>query len=154
MISKKDLLIISNLRSNARETLTTISKKTKIPISTIYDKLKFHARNLIIKNTALLDFARLGFNTRAKVMLKADREQRDSLKVHLLKNPNVNTVYKINNDFDFLVEVIFKNIRELDNFVENLDDKFRLIDKKVFHVVEDVKREEFMSDPDTIKLLW
>jgi len=37
---EKDLLILSELRQNARETLTKMSKHTGIPISTIFDKIK------------------------------------------------------------------------------------------------------------------
>ena len=36
-ISKKDLLLISHLRQNARETMTNVSRSTGIPISTIFD---------------------------------------------------------------------------------------------------------------------
>jgi len=54
-VSKKDLIVISYLRQNARETLTRLSRKTHIPVSTIYDKLKLHEHNLITKYTSLLD---------------------------------------------------------------------------------------------------
>jgi len=56
----KDMMLLSNLRANARETLTNISKRTNIPISTIFDRLKLHEKNLIKKHTAIIDFALLG----------------------------------------------------------------------------------------------
>ena len=49
MLNKKDLKFITLLRQNSRETLTNISKKTKIPISTLYDKMQHYNNNFIKK---------------------------------------------------------------------------------------------------------
>ena len=40
MVDTKEQLILSQFRRNARENLTTTSKRIHIPISTIYDRLK------------------------------------------------------------------------------------------------------------------
>ena len=148
MLNKKDLLIISNLRRNARETLTNMSKTTHIPISTIYDKLKFHEGGLIKKHTCLLDYNKLGYTTRANVLLRVDKSTRDELKDFLIKHTNVNSVSKINNNYDFMVEMIFREIREMEDFLEKLDDKFKIKSKQVFYIIEDLKREEFLSQPE------
>ncbi len=153
MLNKKDLLIISNLRRNARETLTNMSKTTHIPISTIYDKLKFHEGGLIKKHTCLLDYNKLGYSTRANVLLRVDKSTRDELKDFLIKHNNVNSVSKINNNYDFMIEMIFREIRELEEFLEKLDDKFKIKSKQVFYVIEDLKREEFLSQPDLLEVI-
>lgn len=152
-MKKKDLVIISHLRRNARETLTRMSRKTSIPVSTLYDKLKLHTGNLIMKNTALIDFSRIGFHARANIALKVDREYRAELKEFLIKNNNINSVYKINNGFDFLAECIFKHIKELEDFLELVDTKFKIRNKQVYYIIEDLKREEFLSDPELIDVL-
>lgn len=59
-MSPKILQFLAYLRENSREKLTTISKRTKIPISTLFDMLKELQGNLITKNTVLLDFSKLG----------------------------------------------------------------------------------------------
>ena len=152
-MNQKDILLISNLRNNARETLTRISKRTNIPISTIYDKLKSYERNLIRKHTSLLDFNKLGFNARANIMIKVERSVRDEIKDYLIKHQNVNSVYKINNGFDFLVEGIFKHMKDLEDFMENLEDKFEIKNKQIHYIIEDIKRESFMSDSLTFSLV-
>lgn len=152
-MKKKDLVIISHLRKNARETLTRMSRKTSIPVSTLYDKLKLHTGNLIKKNTALIDFSKIGFHARANVALKVDREQRQELKEFLLKNNNINSVYKINNGFDFLAECIFKHIKELEDFLESVDAKFKVRNRQVYYIIEDLKREDFLTDPELIDVL-
>jgi Lrp/AsnC family transcriptional regulator, regulator for asnA, asnC and gidA len=153
MIGKKDLLIVSNLRKNARETLTNMSRATHIPISTIYDKLRLHEGGLIKKHTCLLDYNKLGYSTRANVLLRVDKEHRDELKEYLVRHMNVNSVSKINNNYDFMAEMVFREIKELEDFLENLEDKFKVKSKQVFYVIEDLKREDFMSEPDMLNLV-
>ena len=127
LISKKDLLIVTHLRKNARETLTMISKKTRIPISTIYDRLRMYQGNLIKRYVSLIDFNLIGFNTRAHVMIKLDKDSRDSFKDYVIKHQNVNSVFKINNGYDFLIEGIFRHIKDLEDFLEILETKFKIL---------------------------
>ena len=150
-MNKKDLLIITHLRKNARETLTNLSKKTGIPISTIYENLK---RNKVIdKHTCLLDFNKLGFNTIAKILFKVNKDSREELQEYLAKHQNTNNVYKINNGYDYLVESVFKNIKDVQDFLETVEEKYPIEEKEVYYVIEEVKREEFMSDQETMNLL-
>lgn len=153
MINQKDMLIISNLRRNARETLTNMSRATHIPISTIYDKLKFHEGGLIKKHTCLLDYNKLGYTTRANVLLRVDRSTREELKEFLIKHNNVNSVSKINNNYDFMVEMVFREIREMEDFLEKIEDRFKIKAKQVFYVIEDLKREEFLAEPELLKMI-
>jgi DNA-binding Lrp family transcriptional regulator len=153
MIEKKDLIVISYLRQNARETLTRLSKKSHIPVSTIYDKIKTNENNLIVKYTSLLDFSKIGFNTRANLMIKVKREKRDELKDYLMKHLNINSLFKVNNGFDFMVDVVFKHIKDMEDFIEILEQKFNIVDKQVHYIVDDIKRESFMSDPSILEII-
>jgi Lrp/AsnC family transcriptional regulator, leucine-responsive regulatory protein len=153
MLTKKDLQIISNLRKNSRETLTEMSKKTHIPISTIYDKLKIHEGSLIKRHTCLLDFNQLGYTTRANVLLKVDRSRREELKEYLVKHSNVNSVFKINNNYDFMAELVFREIKDLEDFIEGLDERFKIEVHQTFYIIDDLKKEEFMSEPETLNLI-
>ena len=146
MIKKSDLKFISYLRQNSRQTLTSISKKTRIPISTLYDKLKLHEGSVILKHTTLIDFAKLGFNCRANILLRTNREDRDKLSSYLKAHPAINNLYKINNGFDFLAEGIFCHVKDLEDFLEELEKNFSLEEEKTHYVIEDLKREEFMPE--------
>jgi len=53
----------------------------------------------------------------------------------------------IGNGFDFLLETIFPGIRELQEFTELLEEKFTISKKNVHYVVDDIKREGFMTNP-------
>ena len=153
MLSKKDILVLSELRQNSRETLTNISKNTGVPISTIVDKLKYYQGNLITKHTTLIDFSKLGFNARANIMIRVDRNTREEAKKFLLNHQNVNSVYKISNGFDFMVEGIFKNVKDVEDFIDLFGGKFKLEQTQVYYIVEDIKKEAFMNDKDLLDVV-
>ena len=152
-IVKKDLILFSELRKNARESLTRLSRKTRIPVSTLHDRLKMHMGSLIKKNCALIDFSKLGFSTRATVLLKVKPQKRKELLEYLERNKNVNTLLRVNNNYDFLIEVIFKSLKESEDFLTNLEEEYEIIDKKACYIVDEIKKEEFMSDPQLVDLL-
>src|SRR3989344_956605 len=146
MLPKKDLLILTELRTNSRETLTQISRHTGVPISTIFDKIKYYQGNLILKHTTLIDFSKLGFNARADIMVKVDRDVREKAKEFLTNHQNVNSVFKISNGFDFLVEGVFKNVKDVEDFIDSFGGKFKLEHVQVYYIIEDIKKEAFMND--------
>ena len=143
-MNPKTLQLLTHLRENSREKLTTISKKTNIPISTLFDLLKELQGGLVTKSTVLLDFSKLGFHTRAKVFLKVNNEDKEKLRNHLNLNPNVNTIFKINNSWSFLIETVHKNIKELDSFLEKLHEKFMIENQQIHYLIGEVKREGFV----------
>lgn len=153
MLSKKELLLMAYLRQNARETLTKLSRKTNVPISTIYDKLKQYENDIIKKHTSLLDFNRLGYTTRATIMLKVDKEIKMDIREFLTNSRSINSIFKINNGFDFLLEGIFREIKDLEDFLDRLDEKFKIKNKQVYYIIEDIKREGFMADPTLLDMV-
>lgn len=143
MMKNKDLLLLTELRSNSRARLTEMSRKTGIPVSTIHDKLKNHYDGIITKMTALVDFRRLGYTARAFITLKVDRKDREELRAYLERNPKVNNLFKINNGYDFMIEGVFKYLTDLETFTEDLEDKFSISEKQVYYIIDDIQREKF-----------
>lgn len=147
MIEKKQIAVIAHLRRNARAKLTYISKQTGLPVSTIFEYIKRNDEGIVRRTTSLVDFAKLGFGTRAHIILQASVEGRQALLEFLMKHKNVNSLYKINNGYDYLAEGVFKSIGALEEFLEKLSVQFRVKRKEVYHIIDDIKREEFLSDP-------
>ncbi len=146
-LTKKELLLLSHFRKNARETLTNVSKSTKVPISTIFDKIKKWEQSLIKKHTALLDFEALGYRVRTNIMLKVEKKSRDQLEGYLKRDQRVNSAYRVNNGFDFILEAVFRDVRELQDFIEQLEEKFKITQREVFYIIDDLKREAFLASP-------
>lgn|SRR3989338_8554032 len=149
MLSDTDRQIIAHLRKNARVPLTKLAEKLGIPISTIYDKVKHHEKNIIKKHTCLLDFPKLGFQAKTyiAVTLKDNAKKRDARKLlqeFLFTDSNVNSLYRINYGHDFLVECIFRNIGEAEEFAEHLESKFEIEKLHKFNIVNELKKEEFL----------
>jgi DNA-binding Lrp family transcriptional regulator len=152
-MKRKDLLILTELRKNARETLTNMSKRTKIPISTIYERIKNNNGGVITKFTSLVDFNRLGFSTRANIMLRVHKSSKTEIVKCLKKHHNTNSLYKINNGYDLLIEGVFRHLKELEEFLDMLDEKFELQEKQVHYIIDDIKRETFLEDPQLIPMI-
>ena len=152
-INRKDLLIVSNLRRNGRETLTEISKFTGIPVSTIFDRIKNKCFGLIKKNTILIDFNMLGYSIVVHMVLKVNKSEREKLKEYVKKHRHINTAYRINNGYDYLLEGVFKNVKDLEEFLEKLDENFSIEQKQIYHIIDEIKREEFLSPGEYINSL-
>jgi DNA-binding Lrp family transcriptional regulator len=143
----KHVKIIQHLRQDSRMSLTDLSKKTKVPISTLFEWLKANNGALIVRNTALLEFEALGYHTKVNVALKCSPQHLQELMVHLKSSPNVNNLYKVTPEFNLIFEGIFKQIRHFDDFMTELEARFQIMDKRIFYIVKDIERERFMADP-------
>lgn len=146
MINKKDLQILSYLRKNARMNLTKMSRLTGIPVSTIFDKLKLFQKEVVRKHTTLVDFENLGYSTRANIILKSKKDKKAELRDYLMRCEHVNSMYRISNGYDYMIECIFRNIKEMEEFTEMLEDRFDVEDKKSFYLIDDLRKESFLAD--------
>lgn len=147
MKREKELKILGLLRQNARMSLTNLSKKTNVPISTIYEWLKAKQGGLIVRHTALLSYEDLGFMTRVSVAIKAQPGRLEELVEYLKRNPYVNNLYKVSPDFDLVFEGIFKDLADFDAFISRLEEKHGIAERKVFYIVRDMEREKFLGSP-------
>lgn len=147
-ITKRDLLILSCLRANARCRLAEISRRTHIPISTLFEKLRGYRGTILTKTTSILDFSALGFSTRANLLIRCTK-QRDDVKQHLLVNYHVNSLYRVNNGHDYLAECIFRTMNDAESFAEHLRTTYDTV-IRIQYVLADLKRETFLSDPALI----
>jgi len=153
MISRKDAQIMSYFRNNARRKITFIAKETKIPLTTIYDKVRSHEKRFFKRYVSLLDFQNLGLNAKSHVAIAVERDSKESLQRFLMDNPNVNSLSKVNWGYDFLAEVVFKNLGEVQNFTENLEKSYNISQIRIFNVIEELKKEDFLTKPDHIDLI-
>ncbi len=154
MLKKKDIMIMSHLRQNARMSLTKLAKKTGMPVSTIFDRIKLNQHNLIDKHVALIDFSKLGYATRALVLIRTPKNDKDGIKEYLTRNENINSLYKINNGYDFMAECVFRNVKALQEFIDLLEERFKIKGTEVYYMIDDIKKEAFLSDPGTVELLF
>ncbi|MBT4824198.1 Lrp/AsnC family transcriptional regulator [Candidatus Woesearchaeota archaeon] len=152
-MKKNEANILTHLRRNARESLVKIKDNTGMPLSTIYDKLRKLEENYIKKHTSLLDFEKLGFKTRANIAISVEKNDREPLLKFIKECAFVNTANKINHEFDFMIEGVFKDYEHMKLFIEELDEKFKIKDTQIHHLLECIKHEELLSDTEHVKHL-
>ncbi len=149
IISKKDVEILSHLRNDARKKITKISRSIEIPVTTIYDKVKAHEKKGIIKkNVALLDYTKLGFSTTALIAMKVVSGQRNKLQEFLQEHQNVNSLYRVNFEHDFLAECIFEDGGKLQEFLDETENRFGVQELHIFNIVHEIKKENFLTNPE------
>jgi len=144
--TRKNIDLLMQLRRDGRQPLTEISREISMPVSTIFDRVRACKGDMIPRFTCLLDFRRLGFNCRTQMVFRIRKDHRAEMHQYLLRHPNVNSAYKINNGYDFLVETVFRELKEVDEFIEACEDKFSIKEKNVYYIIEDLGRELFLTD--------
>ena len=151
-MKKKDVAVLAHLRQDGRMSLTSLSRKTGIPHSTLFDKIR--SKNLPVRrHTVLLDFEKLGFSTRAYILLAVEKQQKQELIAHLTNVEQINCLFQINNGWDLMLECIFRDMRSLEAFVDQLEAKFPIKGKQVHYILDEFKREGFLADPALAKLM-
>ncbi|MFH1400995.1 MAG: Lrp/AsnC family transcriptional regulator [Nanoarchaeota archaeon] len=146
-MNTKERIFLHYLRLNARAPLTEISKRTSIPVSTLFDRLKTLQEHLILKHTTLLDFEKLGYPCRAAIMLSVPLGHREDLRHYLETHEHVNSIFRINNGYDYFVDCIFTDMQRAEQFIEDLEARFQITDKKTHYIVQVIKNEEFLCNP-------
>jgi DNA-binding Lrp family transcriptional regulator len=147
LVDQSDLKILNHVRRNARETLTRICKETRIPISSVFDRLKrLEAIGVIQRYTSLLDMAKIGIRVQVVVLLKIPDAMKKAFEKWLKEHSQVNTLVRVNGDWDFMAEALFKNIHSLEAFTEQLAEEFKGAQCSVQYILEDLKREGFVPE--------
>lgn len=149
----KDLLIISYLRQNSRESLVTLSKKTGIPVSTIFEKLKTNFNNFVERSTVLINVKEINLQLHILLFIKVARDQKQEFQQKIRKNIFVNAIYKINNGYDYILEIYLPNMIFLDRFIDDINRNYQILDYKIEFISEIIEREKFLNDPQTIDFL-
>lgn len=144
-LKRSDKLILKELRKNSREKLTKIAKRTGVALSTVFDRVNILKKELQLRNTTLMEFGKLNYGVKAHIVVGVEKTERILLRRYLTENKKTNNLYKINNGFDFLVELIFFDIKEYEDFLEELKGAFKITKFETHIIVKDIIRERFFT---------
>jgi len=70
-----------------------------------------------------------------------------------MKSHEVNSLYRINNGYDFLLQCVFRNVKDLEDFLESLEQKYKIKSKNVWYVIDALKQETFLNDRTFLEML-
>ncbi|MGF3584881.1 MAG: Lrp/AsnC family transcriptional regulator [Thermoplasmatota archaeon] len=117
MIDKKDEMILSELKKNARNSTKKISLNIGIPRVTVHDRIQKMIKNGIIKSfNVSIDYKKIGFGTEVFIFVSflpnPDISQRQLAKT-ITELPGVHEVHIISGEYDLLLKVRGKSLEDI-----------------------------------------
>ncbi len=151
MPREKDVYLLHHLRNNSRDTLTNISKKMEIPVTTVYDRLKVNEKKFVRRNTCLINFQNLGLNSVMYLAFKVSKNQIDEFEKFLNEHPNVNSAHKTDFENEYLLELISEDSSRANQFIMNAEKRFGIHKLHIYNVVKELQREAILTKPNHVK---
>jgi DNA-binding Lrp family transcriptional regulator len=126
-----DMLLLQELRRDARTRITTLAKRCSVPSSTVYDRI-VRFKKLGVRFTSIVDWSGLG----CSLMVCFIVPYSDTLASH----PAINNCVRLSANALF-VECVFASMLELETFHALIPHA------KLYPVVEVLKKEGFVPEP-------
>jgi Lrp/AsnC family transcriptional regulator, leucine-responsive regulatory protein len=142
----KEKQLIIALRHNSRANIKEIAQKLGCPISTLYDTLHKLENKKLIEYTAKIDYEKLGYPIQAIIILKTASGFTNKLHAYLKSRKELNTIYRINNNYSYCVEAICKSQHELDELLEDLETNNTLTQINVYTIIETIQKEKHLIE--------
>jgi DNA-binding Lrp family transcriptional regulator len=125
-VTSLDVKILEQLQSDCRQSLKELSKKLKVPMSTIHDRVKRLEAGGVIKGySAVLDPHLLGMPETSFVLVSVRHYMPDSpralsqqeIAAEIAKFPRVQEVHVINGEWDLLLKIRGHSVKDIGLFV-------------------------------------
>ena len=149
MLDEKDQRILELLQQDASLSTYAITKKSGIPQTTVLNRVKKLKEEGIIKRYTLdIDWKKLGLNNKALIFIKVDKnaEQKGSkvgeIEKKISRYPLVLNVKRLMGKHDFMVELVCKDIDELNDFlIKRIRSLPEIADTETVMILEEWKKE-------------
>ena len=116
-----DYQIIDMLQKNARISAKEISDKVFLSSTAVAARIdRLAQRGIIDGFTVKLDAKTLGYSIRAFISLELEPSQKDEFYPYVQGVANVVACHCVTGDFAMLLEVVFKDTTQLDEFIDDL----------------------------------
>ena len=114
-----DLKIVKCLSEDARCTYKHIAEEAGVSEATVKNRIdKLQEDGIIKKFTVIMDYHKLGRAIKAFIGLKVQPASIAEIVKTMEKNPDVHVLYRTSGDVDLLIEVIFEQMEDLNEFLE------------------------------------
>ncbi len=138
-----DYKILSILQKDATLPVKDIARKVGLSTTPCWARIqKLQEIGIIKKKTAVLDSEKLGFNNRVFIFIKTNKHKKEwanKFKKYILSQQNVMGLYRISGNFDYLINVLAKDVKDFDNFYQNLIENIEIYDVSSSFVMEIMK---------------
>lgn len=144
MIDEKDKQILEVLSRNARLSTKQIAKKTNIPITTVFNRIRNMEKSGVIKGyVTFLDKKKLGRGVSANILININFDtlskkmmNEEDMANKLLRIPGIESVDTMSGEADMIIKV---SVQDIDELNEMLTKKLRgfeeIINVKTFIIL-------------------
>ncbi len=146
-----DYQILNELKTNARETASEISKNIHLSVSTVIERIKkMEKSGLIQYYTAITDDAKLGNDITVLMEVSMEHPRYNEDFIHQVNtHPNIIACYYLTGDFDFLLKICCKSADHLEQIHKHIKDCNGVRFTKSHYVLRTVKNiHSSPADPD------
>lgn len=120
-LKESDIKLLNYLYHNGTEPATKIAKATNLSREQVEYKMKKYFSEGIIKQFfTIFDYTKLGHNLVVGLLLKIRSNKTQELMEKLKENKNIISSGEIFGDYDFYFDLVFRDEKELNEFVSNL----------------------------------
>ncbi|KYK24334.1 transcriptional regulator [Thermoplasmatales archaeon SM1-50] len=121
MIDKKDEMIITELKKNARNSTKNIAENIHLPRVTVHDRIHKLIKQGIIKSfNVSIDYNKIGYTTEVFIFISflpnPDISQRELAK-RIAQFPGIHEVHIISGEYDLLLKVRGKTMEDIGTLV-------------------------------------
>ncbi len=125
MLDQKDMKILKELKNNSKLSAREISKRTRIAVTTVFNRIKKLEKSKIIKGyTTVIDEDKIGRNVTAYVMITVDynylkkaKMSQQELAMKLKQHEFVEEVGILTGVSDIIIKVKTSDLMQLNQFV-------------------------------------
>ena len=118
-VDKLDLKILRSLSRDGRKPYKAIAKDLDVSDATIRKRVERMKRDGVIRQFhVLVNYERVGQFVKAFIGLKVNPSRLQDIVSGLQNNPDVQVIYRTTGSWDILIEVILKDMKELNWFLE------------------------------------
>lgn len=144
-IVRNDLLLLAQLRTDARQSVLALSDTVDLCRITVAKRLSVLRQHVIQKYTALLDFQQLGFSVRVQLNAHPVQEDCSIFERFIRQQECLNNLYVASQGTAYIADLLFQTNTEADVFLSRLDSAFSFIEKHVYFINQELVREHFFS---------
>lgn len=123
-MDKLDFQIISELRNNARQTASDISKNIHLSVSTVIERIRKMEKNGLIKSyTVITNDHKLGNDITVLMEVSMEHPRfNDDFISRINDHPNIIACYYLTGEFDFMLKICCRSSEHLEQIHNQIKD--------------------------------
>ncbi len=151
-MDKLDVQILNELRENARQTASEISKNIHLSVSTVIERIRKMEKSGVIRQyTVITGDSNLGNDISVLMEIAIEHPKYiDSFIEAVSGNPNIIACYYLTGEFDFMLKICCRSSEELEQIHKAIKDLEGVRFTKTHYVLRTVKNtHSSMVSPDS-----